>query len=81
MTADVLEGYWAANTATEDGGNPGVIRLNAFSNLITRIVLDRTRVQAGRKHASPVRSSNGRDFIRRGALSTLPEAASGSRGS
>ena len=51
VTANVLEGYWAANTATEDGGNPGVVKLCVASNKITRIVLDRTRVQAGIKHA------------------------------
>ena len=28
VTADVLEGYWTANSATADGGNPGIISLN-----------------------------------------------------
>ena len=47
VTADVLEGYWTANSATADGGNPGIISLNVYSNLITRIILDRTRLRNG----------------------------------
>ena len=51
VTADILEGYWTANSATPDGGNPGGIRLNVYSNLITRILLDRTRLLTIRDYA------------------------------
>jgi autotransporter-associated beta strand protein len=51
VTADVLEGYWTANSATADGGNPGIISLNAYSNLITRIILDRTRLRNGASYS------------------------------
>ena len=51
VTADVLEGYWTANSATGDGGNPGIISLNVYSNLITRIILDRTRLRNGASYS------------------------------
>ena len=51
VTADVLEGYWTTNSATADGGNPGIISLNVYSNLITRIILDRTRLRNGTSYS------------------------------
>ena len=45
------DGFVVVSVGEASNDFNGVIRLNAFSNLITRIVLDRTRVQAGIKHA------------------------------